>query len=183
MATTVPQQQPTPERFFDSINAYQQTEAIKAAIDLEIFTAVAEGNKTAAMIAKHCKAAERGVRILCDFLTIHRFLTKDASEYALAPDSALFLDRNSPAYMGGAIEFLLTPRIREGNARLAEAVRRGGTALGEGTLEPENPDWVKFARAMMPLQHLSQDYRATRLQPTRKHLTPKAGSGKRSYSS
>jgi len=34
MATTVPDQQPTPERFFDSINAYQQTEAIKAAIEL-----------------------------------------------------------------------------------------------------------------------------------------------------
>jgi len=42
MATTVPHQQPTPERFFDSINAYQQTEAMKAAIELEIFTAVAE---------------------------------------------------------------------------------------------------------------------------------------------
>ena len=52
---------------------------------------------------------------------------------------------HSPAYIGGANEFLLTPRLREGHARLTEAVRRGGTALGEGTLEPENPDWVKFA--------------------------------------
>jgi 2-polyprenyl-3-methyl-5-hydroxy-6-metoxy-1,4-benzoquinol methylase len=163
MATTVPHQRLTPERFFGSINAYQQTEAIKAAIELEIFTAVAEGNKTAATIAKRCKAAERGVRILCDFLTIHRFLTKDGSEYALAPDSAIFLDRNSPAYMGGAIEFLLTPRIREGNARLAEAVRRGGTALGEGTLEPENPDWVKFAQAMMPLMHMPAEIMAAEL--------------------
>ena len=163
MATTAPHQQPTPERFFDSINAYQQTEAIKAAIELEIFTAVAEGNKTAATIAKRCKAAERGVRILCDFLTIHAFLTKDGAEYALTPDSAIFLNRNSPAYIGGAIEFLLTLRLREGNARLAEAVRRGGTALGEGTLEPENPDWVKFAQAMMPLMHMPAETMASEL--------------------
>jgi 2-polyprenyl-3-methyl-5-hydroxy-6-metoxy-1,4-benzoquinol methylase len=163
MATTVPHQQPTPERFFDFINAYQQTEAMKAAIELEIFTAVAEGNTTAPTIAKRCKAAERGVRILCDFLTIHGFLTKDGSEYALAPDSALFLNRNSPAYIGGAIEFLLTPRLREGNARLAEAVRRGGTALGQGTLEPENPDWVKFAQAMMPLMQVPAETMAAEL--------------------
>ena len=163
MATTASHQQPTPERFFDSINAYQQTDAIKAAIELEIFTAIGEGNSTAGTIAKRCKAAERGVRILCDFLTIHGFLIKNGADYALTPDSALFLNRNSPAYLGGAIEFLLTPRIREGNARLAEAVRLGGTALGEGNLQPENPDWVKFARAMMPLMHMPAEIMAAEL--------------------
>ena len=151
MATIVPQQQPTPERFFNAINAYELTEAMKAAIEVELFTAIAEGNTAAATIAKRCNAAERGVRILCDFLTIHGFLTKEGTEYALAPDAALFLDRHSRAYLGTAMEFLLTPRVREGHARLTEAVRRGGTALGEGTLERENPDWVKFAEAMMPL--------------------------------
>jgi 2-polyprenyl-3-methyl-5-hydroxy-6-metoxy-1,4-benzoquinol methylase len=163
MATTSPHPQPTPERFFDTINAYQQTEAIKAAIELDIFTAIAEGNTTAAMIAKRCNAAERGVRILCDFLTIHGFLAKEAAQYALAPDTALFLNRHSPAYLGGAIEFLLTSRLREANARLAEAVRRGGTALGEGTLETENPDWVKFAQSMMPLMQVPAEIMAAEL--------------------
>ena len=124
MVTAAQHHQPTPERFFNAINAYQQTEAIKAAIELEIFTAIAEGNVQPASIAKRCQAAERGVRILCDFLTIHGFLTKDGDTYVLAPDSALFLDRHSPAYMGGAIEFLLTSRVREGNARITEAVRQ-----------------------------------------------------------
>src|SRR5437667_6788208 len=54
--------------------------SMKAAIELEIFTAIAEGNVTAATIAKRCEAAERGVRTLCDFLTIHGFLTKERSE-------------------------------------------------------------------------------------------------------
>jgi 2-polyprenyl-3-methyl-5-hydroxy-6-metoxy-1,4-benzoquinol methylase len=163
MATTARHQQPTPERFFNTINAYEQTEAMKAAVELEVFTAVAEGNTSAATIAKRCNASVRGVRTLCDFLTIHGFLTKEGAQYALAPDSALFLNRHSPAYIGTAIEFLLTPRLREAHARLTEAVRRGGTALGEGTLEPENPDWVKFAQAMMPLMHLPAEIMATEL--------------------
>ena len=60
MATTALHQQPTPERFFNAINAYEQTEAMKTAVELEIFTAIAEGNTTAATIAKRCEAAERG---------------------------------------------------------------------------------------------------------------------------
>jgi len=154
MAMTASQQEPTPERFINAIHGYEQTEAMKAAIELGIFTAIAEGNITAAMIAKRCEAAERGVRILCDFLAVHGFLTKEGLQYTLAPDSALFLNRHSPAYIGGVIEFLLIPRVREAHARLTEAVRWGGTALGAGTLEPENPDWVKFAQAMMPLMYV-----------------------------
>jgi hypothetical protein len=149
-AATTPQQ-PTPERFFGAINAYEQTEAIKTAVELEVFTAIAEGNTMAAAIAKRCEASERGMRVLCDFLTIHGFLTKDGTQYGLTPDSAVFLNRKSPAYLGGAIEFLLAPRVREAHALLTEAVRRGGSALGEGNMVPENPDWVKFARAMMPM--------------------------------
>jgi 2-polyprenyl-3-methyl-5-hydroxy-6-metoxy-1,4-benzoquinol methylase len=163
VAITASHQQSTPERFFNTINAYQQTEAMKAAVELEIFTAIGEGNSTAATIGKRCKAAERGVRMLCDFLTIHGFLSKEGAQYALAPDSALFLDRRSPAYIGGTIDFLLAPRLREGHARLTEAVRRGGSALGEGTLEPENPDWVKFAQAMMPLMHMPAEIMAGEL--------------------
>jgi hypothetical protein len=33
-------------------------------------------------------------------------------------------------------------------------VRRGGTALGEGMREPQNPEWVKFPESMMPLMRI-----------------------------
>ena len=56
---------------------------------------------------------------------------------------------------------MLTARIRRGHERLTEAVRRGGTALGLGTLEAENPDWVEFARAMMPLMSFPAEVMAT----------------------
>jgi len=114
MASQATQGQPTPERFFNTINAYQQTEAMKAALELGIFTTIAAGDTNATAIAKRCQCSERGVRILCDYLTIHGFLTKQGDQYALAPESVLFLDRRSPAYIGSAIDFLLTPRLREG---------------------------------------------------------------------
>ena len=163
MTATTAHQPPTPERFFNAINAYQQTEAMNAAIELKLFTAIAEGNATAATIAGRCASSERGVRILCDFLTIHRFLNKEGADYTLAPDTALFLNCNSPAYIGGAVEFLLTSRIRECHRQLTGAVRNGGSALGQGTLQPENPDWVKFAQAMMPLMHMPAEIMAAEL--------------------
>ncbi|HEY6386634.1 MAG TPA: class I SAM-dependent methyltransferase [Candidatus Acidoferrum sp.] len=163
MTTPIMHQQPTPERFFNAVNAYELTEAMKAAIELEVFAAIAEGNGTSASIAKRCGVAERGARILCDFLTIHNFLTKEGLHYGLAPDSALFLDRHSSAYAGTAIDFLLAPRVRECHAHLTEAVRRGGTALGEGLLEHENPDWLKFAQGMMPLMHQPSELIASEL--------------------
>jgi ubiquinone/menaquinone biosynthesis C-methylase UbiE len=158
----MPPQQPTPERFFNTMNAHQQTEALKTAVDLEVFTAIAEGNGTAAAIAKRCAAAERGVRMLCDFLTIHGFLTKNGMEYGLAADSAVFLNRKSPAYLGGAMEFLLSARSREVFGQLTEAVRRGGAA-GEGSVVAENPEWVTFARAMMPLTRVPAQMMAAEL--------------------
>jgi len=143
---------PSPEHFFQLTNAYQGTAALKAAVELEIFTAVAEGNRTAQAIAERCGASERGVRILCDYLVVTGLLTKDAAGYGLTQDSAVFLDRRSPAYMGGSLEFLLAPSLTSNFEDLAGVVRRGGTlSEGGGTVSVENPLWVKFARAMAPM--------------------------------
>jgi ubiquinone/menaquinone biosynthesis C-methylase UbiE len=144
--------QPSPELFFETANAYQRSAALKAAVELDLFTAVAEGAGTAPALAARCGASERGVRILCDYLVIAGMLTKEGGAYGLTRDSAVFLDRRSPAYMGGALEFLLAPGVTAGFEYLADAVRRGGTALPDGgTVAPENPLWVKFARAMAPM--------------------------------
>jgi ubiquinone/menaquinone biosynthesis C-methylase UbiE len=148
-------QQPSPQLFFQTINAHQRTEALKAAIELEAFTAIGEGNTTAAQIAKRCETSERGMRILCDFLTIHGMLTKQDGQYGLTLDSATFLDKRSPAYLGSAVEFLCSPMLTEGSKHIAEAVRKGGTAMeNDGTIGPDNPVWVKFARGMAPMMAL-----------------------------
>ncbi|HVF27042.1 MAG TPA: class I SAM-dependent methyltransferase [Pyrinomonadaceae bacterium] len=144
--------EPSPILFFDTITAHQRTAALKAAIDLDLFTAIGKGHDMAQSIAQSCAASERGVRILCDYLTVIGFLTKKDGRYELTPDSAVFLDRRSPAYVGGATEFLLSPMLTDGFKDIAAAVRKGGTVMKDaGTVTPENPVWVDFARGMAPL--------------------------------
>ena len=164
--TTPSTKQPSPQLFFQTINAYQQTEALKAAIELEIFTAIGEGNTTAADIAKRCNAAERGVRVLCDFLCIMGFLSKDGNRYGLTQDSAIFLDKRSPAYLGGATEFISSTTLMDGFKNLAAVVRRGGTLLDDGgTVAPDNPIWVKFARGMAAMMALPAQLTAQLIDP------------------
>ncbi len=43
--------QPSLELFFETLNAYQRTEALKAAIELDLFTAIGEGNRKPAALA------------------------------------------------------------------------------------------------------------------------------------
>jgi SAM-dependent methyltransferase len=143
---------PSPEHFFRSVNAYQLTRALKGAIDLDVFTAIAEGKTTAKTLAESRQASERGMRILCDFLAVTGFLTKAGGDYGLTPDSAMFLDRRLPYYVGDSVEFLLSPTVEQAFSDVAAAVRKGGTVIDdEGTMSPENPVWIRFARAMQPL--------------------------------
>jgi hypothetical protein len=54
--------------FFDTISAYQRTEALRAAIELDLFSLVAAGRKTVTELAAACQAAPRGIRMLSDYL-------------------------------------------------------------------------------------------------------------------
>jgi ubiquinone/menaquinone biosynthesis C-methylase UbiE len=144
--------QPSPLLLFETINAYQRTAIIKAAIELDVFSAIAKGNETSKSIAEACGVVQRGARILCDCLVVIGLLSKEEDRYHLTRDSAVFLDRNSPAYLGGAIEFLLSPVLADGFKDIAGAVRKGGTLIPEeGSVAPEHPVWVSFARAMAPM--------------------------------
>src|SRR5690348_4198860 len=141
MASTT-QSQVSPALFFKTMSAYQETEALHAAIQLDLFTAIDEGAQDAPAIAARCHASARGVRILCDYLTIIGFLTKQDETYRLTPDTAFFLSRKSPANITSAVGFLHGPMLRERFNNLAETVRKGGTSMDEkGTMAPDHPVW------------------------------------------
>ena len=150
-AQHMPAAPPNPTQIFYTIQGYQRAFALKAAIDLDLFTAIARGSHTAAEIAETCKAAERGVRILSDSMVVMGLLTKTDERYSLTPDTAFFLDKNSPAYLGFAMSFLLHPLQLTNFQNLGEAARRGGATEATASLAPEDPIWVEFARGMAPM--------------------------------
>ncbi len=148
----MPHPAPDPAIVFDALNAYQRTEALKAAIDLDLFSEIAKGAATAAELAAAMKATGRGVRILSDFLVICSLLTKENDRYGLTPTAATFLDRKSPAYLGGIVGFINHSRLTDNFKHLATAVRSGRLELGEqGTTAPDFALWVDFAKSMVPL--------------------------------
>jgi len=153
---STPDAVPTPEHFFQAITAFQQTATLRAALEIGLFAAFEGEVSTAPELAGRTGASERGVRILSDCLVVSGFLTKNDDRYTMTLDTATFLDADAPAYVGGAAEFLLNPRMLEAWDRLGDAVRGGGTALTDDgdVLAPENPVWVKFARSMAPLMQM-----------------------------
>ena len=70
---------PSPLLLFQTLTAYQRSNALKAGIDLGLFSAIGSNASTAAELAAIIGAAERGVRILCDYLTIAGFLIKEGA--------------------------------------------------------------------------------------------------------
>src|SRR6516164_7992808 len=143
---------PSPLLVFETLWAYQRSAALRAAIELDVFRAVGEGPGDIATLARQCSASERGLRILCDYLTIIGLLSKEDGRYRHTPTSATFLDPRSPACMASMARFLGNPAICEPFQHLADIVRTGRTNLpGQGTVEPENPVWVEFAQGMAPM--------------------------------
>jgi SAM-dependent methyltransferase len=143
---------PSPELYFETAFAYQRTAALKAGVELDLFTAIGEGADTAAALATRCAASERGMRALCNYLTIIGLLEKTGERYQLTPSSAAFLSKASPAYLGGTLAFLASPEVARNFDVLTATVRRGTIAPESNTVAGyEQEHWVNFARAMTPM--------------------------------
>ncbi len=155
MSSSPQTQAPSPGIVFDTLQAYQRSVALRGGIDLDLFTAIAEGNTSLSAIAKRIKASEKGTRVLCDYLTMIGFLVKQGGEYTLTPDSAAFLNRHSPSYMGTMANFLMSPNVAGMLDDITAVIRHGGALPSDhGALEPENPMWVEFARSMAPMMQM-----------------------------
>ena len=139
----------SPDLFIDAVLAYQQTAAIKAAVELDLFSKVAKGTNTAEALAERTGAAVRGIRILCDYLTVRGHLEKLGDEYRLTPSTAAFLDRSSQSWIGGIVEYLAAPEMVGLFLDDPASYVRNGGSIGLANNAPDHPIWVKFARAMV----------------------------------
>jgi 2-polyprenyl-3-methyl-5-hydroxy-6-metoxy-1,4-benzoquinol methylase len=148
--TTTDTKPVTPLPFVEAVLGYQKTAAIKAALELGLFEAIDAGGTDAETIAGRVGASARGVRILCDYLTILGFLDKAGSLWRQTAVTAAFIDRRSPTSMASVARFLAGPEFLDLFLDdPADYVRRGGTE-GLANMAPEDPVWVTFAQSMTP---------------------------------
>lgn len=170
-----------PAPFIDAVLGFRDTAAMKAALALDLFTLLGEGAATPAALAVRTGASERGLRILCDYLVVKGFLQKQGDGYAPSPSTAVFLDKRSPGYMGSIADFLASPEMMALWLDNPVAYVRQGGSLGLANMAPENPIWIKFAEAMVPLVIASADGLAAEVatwpDPPRKVLDIAAGHG------
>jgi hypothetical protein len=171
----------SPELFWEAAWGFQKTAAIRAAIELDVFTKIGAGAHGLAMLAEQTGAARRGLRILCDYLTVFGFLEKLGEDYNLTPSSQAFLNRRSPSYFGGVLDFIASSQmIGRFLDDPASFVRNGG-AVELANVAPDNPVWITFAETFTPVAAPIAEALAAHValwqQPPRKVLDIAAGHG------
>src|SRR5512140_1812646 len=86
----------------DLVRGMRQAAALKAALDLELFTKIAEGNRSLPALLRGLGLNERGARLLLDALANIGLITKTGMEYLLTPTTEEFLVKGKPSYLGDA---------------------------------------------------------------------------------
>jgi len=156
---------------YDISLSYQKTAALTAAIKLDIFTTIGKHCLSVEQIADVTGGSLRGVRILCDFLCVIGLLEKNTNLYNLSVDAKRFLDRSSPYCLADTIDFLAAPEIVSLIMDDPPSYVITGGADGLACISPDNPVWVKFARAMVPF--LSVTAKRTAAFTARKAMHPR----------
>ncbi len=97
--------------------------ALHAALELNVFTIIANGSHTLGAIAAEAQCDQRGTRILLNAVCSLKLLRKRKGDYFLTPVSESFLVRGKPAYYG---EWCLRTQLAfDVRARLADGIRTG----------------------------------------------------------
>jgi 2-polyprenyl-3-methyl-5-hydroxy-6-metoxy-1,4-benzoquinol methylase len=150
--------EPNPTLVWDTITAFQQSAALKAGVELGVFDALGDGPATATNLAAKAGVAERGMRILCDYLTIRGLISKEGNRYSHTPTSAVFLDSRSSASMAPTLPFIMNEKIHRSARLLTETIQRNHTALEETLAGDEVKEWVTFAQTMQPMMAAAAEF-------------------------
>jgi 2-polyprenyl-3-methyl-5-hydroxy-6-metoxy-1,4-benzoquinol methylase len=128
--------------------AFERTLVLRTALEMDLFTRIASGDDTIPALAARTGSAQRGLRILCDFLTVQGHLLKLDDRYTLPLNSQLYLTTTSPAYLGSAVRFLASDDVVRSFCELRQSVE--GAAPSPRTLVSRDAHWVEFALGMAP---------------------------------
>jgi hypothetical protein len=94
----------TPERILQLGTAFWEAKALLSAVELGLFTVLAEGPLDLQTLTKRLELHPRGAQDFFDALVSLRMLERQDGRYANTPETDLFLDRKKSSYVGGMLE-------------------------------------------------------------------------------
>lgn len=119
---------------------------LKAAIELEVFTRIAEGHRTVPALSRVCGTTERGIRILLDALVFSGLLSKQHGEYKLSPTAEAFLVKGKPSYSGDAT---LGDFAWDARGQLPKIIRTGKAIMPAAYGDAFEPTWAGIAASSL----------------------------------
>jgi hypothetical protein len=97
-------EQTTPDAIMQLGLAFWGSKALLSAVELGLFTTLAQGPLTGKELTAKLQLQPRGTADWLDALVSLGMLVRTVDEYANTPATGLFLDRNKPSYIGGMLE-------------------------------------------------------------------------------
>jgi ubiquinone/menaquinone biosynthesis C-methylase UbiE len=126
--TTTNQNAVTPARIMEVGMAFWPSKVLLSAIKLGLFTELGKAAKTGAQLRDALALHPRSDPDFFDTLVALRFLERDGdgvgAKYRNTVETGLFLDRNSPAFMGGFLE-MANDRLYHYWGDLVDALKTG----------------------------------------------------------
>ncbi len=154
---------PSPEHILQIGFGFWASKTLLSAVELDLFSVLADDSMTAAEVARAVGLHERSHDDFLDALVALGLLARDgngaSAQYRNTPDTALFLAKQSPAYLGGMLEMAnarlygfwgtLTEALRTGEPQ--SEIKTGAPSLFEGVYS--DPDKLDvFLNGMQGLQ-------------------------------
>ncbi len=135
----------TPAKIMQLGAGFMGSKTLLSAIELGLFTELAKGPKTLEALTSRLDLHVRSAHDFFDALVALGMLKRTGTRYANTPETALFLDRNKPSYMGGILEMAnarlypfwgtLTDGLRTGQPQ--NEVKTGGDFFGTLYADPQ----------------------------------------------
>ena len=135
----------TPAKIMQLGAGFMGSKTLLSAIELGLFTELAKGPQTLEALTSRLELHARSAHDFFDALVALGMLKRTGTRYANTPETALFLDRNKPSYMGGILEMAnarlypfwgtLTDGLRTGQPQ--NEVKTGGDFFGTLYADPQ----------------------------------------------
>jgi precorrin-6B methylase 2 len=114
----------TPDRILQLGFGFWGSKVLLSAIELGLFTELGKGPLDEKVLSKRLDLHPRSARDFFDSLVALGMLKRTGTRYANMPETALFLDRAKPSYIGGMLE-MSNARLYRFWGSLTEALQTG----------------------------------------------------------